>query len=388
MKTAINAGTEKSAVKLESCWLSGGSTSPAVLHYPYAFTRGANFKYSTYIIYIMFENVKIAWQYFKESWHYIRTNPKILKIPFVAMGLWLLIVFPLFLVTLFELWFLVITGSSSIGIIFIVTLIIDAVLLWFFTYLVSYVYTGMIVAAVYASEIGRKEGYLDNLKGNWGALAKFAVLNMLFTGALSAAGSAMRGLSEVVQLIGKVGISIVAWVYRYLTIFTICAIVIEEMKMSRALKRSVELVRRKPVVVLFGMLMSDLIGVVVVIVIFASFILFLSLGFFLASIYGENVLIWCIMGWFLFFLIVGLGSALIISLVTNVYYAKVYLDMLKEEGSPLYRETLSGYAVMYDYDEPAMQAALKSSYITYDRFIETVKNSVEWWEEKLSNRVH
>ncbi|MEM3445048.1 MAG: hypothetical protein QXJ27_04485 [Thermoplasmata archaeon] len=333
----------------------------------------------------MFESWKISWGYFKEAWRYVRTHPRIFKIPLLAAGLWLLFILPILLATIIELLW-VLKNQSEMGFtILAATLIVDIFLFWLLTYLVIYVYQGMIVAAVYASEIGRKEGLLDNLKGNWGALFKFALLTTLFMGALTAANQALGKASAVVQILGKVAIGLIAKVYQLLTVFTVCAIVIEEMPMARALKRSVSLVRKNLVPALFGIIISDVVGFLAILLIFVEMFGIIGLGALLYPVFGVGALGVAVFLFLILMVVTIFGIALIASLVTNVYYALVYLENLRMEGSPLlpsYGSTQTPLTI----DTEAMKMVLGERY-SLGNFTDVengLQNAIDWWERRAS----
>ncbi|MGB9636265.1 MAG: hypothetical protein ACPL1Y_03325 [Thermoplasmata archaeon] len=333
----------------------------------------------------MFENWKIAWRYFKESWGYVKANPKLFKIPLAAIGLWFVFTLPIFVITGYEIFFFIVFNQIDYRII-MATLIIDSILLWFLTYLVMYVYAGMIVAAVYANEIGRKEGLLDNLKGNWGALAKFALLTTLFSIGLYVMKSVLGRASPLFSLLGKFAAVLIAQIYQLLTAFTVCAIVIEELNMTQALKRSVELVRKNLVAVVFGLLISDVMGAIAIFLIFGSLFAFLGIGAALSQVFGSEVIIYCLVIWFIFFITAAFGTALIASLVINVYYSKLYLDNLKREGSPLYRFSYA-QSLSFSYDEKTMEYALRG-YKNIDALKPGMEQALDWWESKLGRWVN
>lgn len=333
----------------------------------------------------MFESWKISWEYFKASWRYVKSHPRIFKIPLVAAGLWLLFVLPILLVTIIELLWVLKNPSETAFYILIATGIIDLFLIWLFTYLVIYVYQGMIVAAVYASEIGRKEGLLDNLKGNWGALFKFALLTTLFMGALSLAHQALGKASAIAQIAGKIAIGLIAKVYQFLTVFTVCAIVIEELPMSKALKRSVSLVRKNVVPALFGIIISDVIGTLAVLLIFVEIFGLIGLGFLLSPVFGTTA--WFVIIFLIIILVLGtiFGIALIASLVTNVYYSLLYLDNLRSEGSPLlkyYGTTGSPIQI----DTAAMREVIKARYplTDFSTWEQGMQTAIDWWERRAT----
>lgn len=336
----------------------------------------------------MFESWKISWEYFKASWRYVKTHPKIFKIPFLAAGLWLLFVLPIFLVTIIEIFWVLKNPSETTYQLIIVTVVVSLFLVWLFTYLVIYVYQGMIVAAVYASEIGREEGLLDNLKGNWGALFKFAVLTTLFMTALGLASHALGKASAIAQIAGKLAIALIAKVYQFLTVFTVCAIVIEELPMSKALKRSVSLVRKNVVPALFGMIISDVIGTLAVVLIIVEIFVLIGLGFLLSPVFGTGVWAVVLVLLILLVLVTIFGIALIASLVTNVYYSLIYLDNLRSEGSPLlkYHGTTGSPITI---DTGAMREVLKARYplINFSKLEEGLQNAIGWWERRTSKWV-
>ncbi|MEM4308807.1 MAG: hypothetical protein QXU48_07065 [Thermoplasmata archaeon] len=302
--------------------------------------------------------------------------------------MWLLLILPLVLGTILEILWVIRNPTDIAFHMLIATVIVDLFLLWLFSYLVIYVYQGMIVAAVYASEIGREEGLLDNLKGNWGALFKFALLTTLFTGALAVATQALGKASIGVQLAGKVAINIIAKVYQFLTVFTVCAIVIEEMPMAKALKRSVSLVRKNVVPALFGIIISDVIGYVAVAVLFIGIFGIIGLGFLLSSVVGEVVWLGIIIVLIIFALTTIVGIALIASLVTNVYYSLVYLENLRAEGSPLLKY-YGTTRVPITIDETAMRQVISARHFGMNiAAIEGgMHKAIDWWERRASKWV-
>lgn len=331
----------------------------------------------------MFESWKISWRYFKDAWSYIKTHPKIFKIPLFAIGLWLLIMLPILLSIGIEvLWWL---KNPSERYIMLGLLLFDFFLIYLLTNLVGYVYQGMIVAAVYASEIGREEGLLDNLKGNWGALFKFALLTTLFSLGISAFNLALGKASSLVRLVGKFASVFIAKTYQLLTAFTACAIVIEELPMSKALKRSVSLVRKNLVPTIFGIIISDLMGTLGLLVIFLSLFVFLGLGLLLMQVFGIIAFSIALLAFFIFFVVGVFAIAIIASLVTNVYYSLVYLNALKEEGSPLIKYYgMTGTPLTLDEGE--LETVLKARYGSFSlaSLKESLQGAIDWWERRAS----
>jgi len=225
----------------------------------------------------------------------------------------------------------------------------------------------MIVAAVYASEIGRKEGHLDNLRGNWGDLFKLAWFSI--------------GLSTRAPRTGnRIADSFIGQVYCILYTFTVCGIVIEEMEMKEGVKRGVELARKNFKAGVFGLLISDVVstlGVLIALLGIAGFFALLPL---LAIIFGLLAWVISIIGAIIFLFLTWFATMLISSLVTNVYYSLVYLNSLGEEGSPL----LAYYSPL---QLPLSQEELESVWLSRGGIVNLYENylgvAIDWWERKV-----